>query len=114
MKHQNKNLENYDCILQRNINATKMYYESKFNKYVSNLKQTWTTINQLLNKCNNKKKIPKELKRYIKLWLEINKLAHNIKKKIMIFHHKQWNIYNLIPQLNLNGQIIERVTDFNF
>ena len=32
----------------------------------------------------------------------------------MIFHHKQQNIENLIPQLNLNEQIIERVTDFNF
>ena len=32
----------------------------------------------------------------------------------MIFHHKQRNIENLIPQLNLNEQIIERVTDFDF
>ena len=32
----------------------------------------------------------------------------------MIFHHKQWNIEHLIPQLNLNEQIIERVTNFNF
>ena len=35
-----------------------MSYESKFSKYVSNIKQTWTTINELLNKCNNKKRIP--------------------------------------------------------
>ena len=51
-----KNLKNYNSILQRNINVTKkIYYESKFNKYmyVSNIKQTWTTINELLNKCNN-------------------------------------------------------------
>ena len=32
----------------------------------------------------------------------------------MIFHHKQLNIEDLIPQLNLNERIIERVTDFNF
>ena len=32
----------------------------------------------------------------------------------MIFHHKQRNIENLIQQLNLNEQIIERVTDFDF
>ena len=51
-----KNLKNYNCILQRNINAAKQInYESKLNKYVSNIKQTWTTINDLLNKCNNKK-----------------------------------------------------------
>ena len=34
------------------------YYESKFNRYVSNIKQTWTTRNELLNKCNNKKEFP--------------------------------------------------------
>ena len=32
----------------------------------------------------------------------------------MIFHHKQRNIENLIPQLNLNKQIFEQATDFNF
>ena len=32
----------------------------------------------------------------------------------MIFHHKQWNIENLILQLKLNEQNIERVTEFNF
>ena len=36
----------------------KNYYESKFNRHVSNIKQTWTTINELLNKCNNKKEFP--------------------------------------------------------
>ena len=51
-----KNLKNYNSILQRNINAAeKNNYESKFNKYVLNIKQTWTTINEMLNKCNNKK-----------------------------------------------------------
>ena len=46
---------NYNCILQRNINAAKNYCELKFNKWVSNVKQTWTTIHELLHKCNNKK-----------------------------------------------------------
>ena len=52
-----KNLENFNCILQRNT-AIFFYNESKFNKYISNVKQTWTTINELLNKCNNKKDFP--------------------------------------------------------
>ena len=56
MKHlKKKPQKNYNCILQRNMNAAKMYYESKFSKYVSNIKQTWTTIKELLNICNNKK-----------------------------------------------------------
>ena len=32
----------------------------------------------------------------------------------MIFHNKQRNIENLISELKLNRQMIERVTDFNF
>ena len=51
--------KHYNCILQRKINAAKsLCYESKFNKYVSNIKQTWITINELLNKCNNKNEFP--------------------------------------------------------
>ena len=54
-----KNLKNFNCILQRNINTAKKFdYVSKFNKYISNVKQTWTTINELLNKCNNEKDFP--------------------------------------------------------
>ena len=50
----------------------------------------------------------------IQMWFEINKLSLNVKKtKYMIFHHKQWIIENLTPQLKLNVQMIERVTDFN-
>ena len=69
------------------------------------------------NNCNSLQlstNINKELKN-IQIRLEINKLSLNVKKtKFMIFHHKQRNIENLIPQLNLNEQIIERVTDFDF
>ena len=69
------------------------------------------------NNCNSLQlstNINKELKN-IQIWLEINKLSLNVKKtKFMIFHHKQRNIENLIPQLNLNEQIIERVIDFDF
>ena len=49
------NLKNYHCIPERNIDAAKeTYYESTFNKYVSDLKKTWITINELLNICNKK------------------------------------------------------------
>ena len=69
------------------------------------------------NNCNSLQpstNINKELKN-IQIWLEINKLSLNVKKtKFMIFHHKQRNIENLIPQLNLNEQIIERFADFDF
>ena len=48
------------------------------------------------------------------MWLEINKLSLDVKvTNFMLFLHKQRNIENLIPQLKLNEQMIERVTDFN-
>ena len=69
------------------------------------------------NNCNSLQlstNINKELKN-IQMWLEINKLSLNVKKtKFIIFQHKQRNIENLIPQLNLSEQIIDRVTDFDF
>ena len=48
-------------------------------------------------------------------WLNINKLSLNVKKtKFMIFHYRQRKIDNLIPNLKINSEPIERVTEFNF
>ena len=48
-------------------------------------------------------------------WLSLNKLSLNAKKtKMMIFHHRQRNISNIIPNLYINGSQIERVNEFNF
>ena len=48
-------------------------------------------------------------------WLCVNKLSLNIPKtKFMIFHYRQRNIDNIIPNLHINNHQIDRVTDFNF
>ena len=48
-------------------------------------------------------------------WLALNKLSLNTKKtKMMLFHHRQKNIDNLVPELKMNGKNIELVKDFNF
>ena len=48
-------------------------------------------------------------------WLSINKLSLNVKKtKFMIFHYRQRNIDDLILDLQINSETIERVTEFNF
>ena len=36
------------------------------------------------------------------------------KTKMMIFHHRQRNITNMVPKLYINGSQIERVNEFNF
>ena len=48
-------------------------------------------------------------------WLLINKLLVNVSKtKFMIFHHQQRRIDTLIPDLKLDSQPIEHVSEFNF
>ena len=48
-------------------------------------------------------------------WLLINKLSVNVTKtKFMIFHHQQRRIDTLIPDLKLDSQPIEYVSEFNF
>ena len=48
-------------------------------------------------------------------WLVINKLSLNVKKtKYMIFQYPQRKIENMILDLRLNSEPIERVTDLNF
>ena len=48
-------------------------------------------------------------------WLLINKLSVNVSKtKFMIFHHQQRRIDTLIPDLKLDSQPIEHVSEFNF
>ena len=48
-------------------------------------------------------------------WLALNKLSLNAKKtKMMIFHHRQRNISDIVLKLLINGSPIERVTEFNF
>ena len=45
------NLSTYRNILRTTITLAKQtYYQKLFNKYKNNIKQTWTTINTLLNK----------------------------------------------------------------
>ena len=48
-------------------------------------------------------------------WLAVNKLSLNIKKtKYIVFHAINKNIEGMLPELSINGIIIERVQNFNF
>ena len=44
------NLSTYRNILRTIRLAKQTYYQNLFNKYNNSIKQTWTTINTLLNK----------------------------------------------------------------
>ena len=48
-------------------------------------------------------------------WLGINKLSLNIgKTKYILFHTLNKDVTKCIPNLVVNGKVIERVKDFNF
>ena len=54
-----ENLKSFYSRLQRNINQAKnSYYDDNFKRYITNMKKTWTSINEILNKSNNKKEFP--------------------------------------------------------
>ena len=58
-------------------------------------------INLELNKVND--------------WLAVNKLSLNIKKtKFMLFHTRQTNISQYVPNLKIGNDKIKRVKDFDF
>ena len=51
----------------------------------------------------------------IQEWLNINRLSLNVQKtKFMIFHNYQRDVERFIPEIKINGQLVERVTEFNF
>ena len=53
------NLQTYNRILKQNIRCAKRsYYQQCFQKYKSDIKNTWKTIGSLLNKTDSKKDIP--------------------------------------------------------
>ena len=51
----------------------------------------------------------------IQEWLNINRLSLNVQKtKFMIFYNYQRDVNHFIPQIRINGQLVERVMEFNF
>ena len=55
----NTNLKTYNSILKKLIRTTrKSYYDTKFNKYKGDMKGTWKTINEILNRTKRKNKFP--------------------------------------------------------
>ena len=60
LKH---NFNIYNAILKKSIrNAKKLYYESCFNRYKSDIKNTWSTINNILNRNKRVKSFPQFFK----------------------------------------------------
>ena len=53
------NLKTHNTILKRSIRASKQHYcASIFAKYISDIRNTWKTINEIISRKNNKKCFP--------------------------------------------------------
>ena len=49
-------LKSYNTILKKLIRQAKIqYYAEQFDKNKSNIRHTWSTIKEILNKCKNKR-----------------------------------------------------------
>ena len=57
------NFRVYKNIIRRSImHAKRNYYRNAFNRYSTNMKKTWQTINETLNRRKRKRDFPKEFK----------------------------------------------------
>ena len=53
------NLKTYQLILKRLIrNAKKVYFQKKFDKFKSDIKNTWQTIKEILNRTRTQQNLP--------------------------------------------------------
>lgn len=87
------NYKTYSKILRQMINAAKNnYYHNCFDKYKSDIKNTWSTINGILKKGNKNKQFPKQF--------EINGLSISNEKSIADEFNKYF--INIGPNLTQN------------
>ena len=106
------NLGTYNYILRRNIYlAKKSYYANLFQKYKSDVKQTWSAISDVVNR-KHKSHLTSELQ-IINLWLKSNKLSLNCKKSKFIVFYKPPR-KTVIPELLIDNEKICCVDEFTF
>ncbi len=85
------NLNTFNRILKKSIrNMKKQYYESLFNKYKGDIKGTWKTINEILNRTKRKNKFPQYFK-------DGN---HLVTGKLAIVNHFNEYFTNIGPKLS--------------
>lgn len=54
-----ENLQSYNKMLRKLIQSAKSdYYSSRFSQYKSDMKNTWVTIKEIINKCEDKRNFP--------------------------------------------------------
>ena len=62
-EHRKINVRTYNIILRRSIFIAKNnFYHSQFQKYIFNIKSTWSVIRNILNKNKSKSSLPDEMK----------------------------------------------------
>ena len=57
--HLKTNLKTYQLIIKRLIrNAKKVYFPKQFDKFKSDIKNTWYTIKQIINRTHTQQNLP--------------------------------------------------------
>ena len=103
------NLNTYNNILKRSIrDAKRLYYESCFNRYKSNIRKTWSTINDILRKTKKKTTFPEYFKDDAavitdkltianKFNIFFTNIGPNLASKIVAPHQKDFKDYLITP-----------------
>ena len=80
-EHRKNNVRNYNIILRRSIFIAKNnFYHSQFQKYIFNIKSTWSVIRNILNKNKSKSSLPDEMKINNCLIKDKETIAHSFNK----------------------------------
>ena len=80
-EHRKINVRTYNIILRRGIfSAKKIFYHFQFQKYIFNIKSTWSVIRNILNKNKSKSSLPDEMKINNCLIKDKETIAHSFNK----------------------------------
>ena len=80
-EHRKINVCTYNIILRRSIFIAKnIFYYSQFQKYIFNIKSTWSVIRNILNKNKSKSSLPDEMRINNCLIKDKETIAHSFNK----------------------------------
>ena len=101
------NLRTYNRILKQNIrNAKKLYYQDCFDRFKTDIKKTWNTIKEIINKNKPKDDIPNTFIVDNTPVTNINTIAHEFNKYFVNIGPKLANSIRSPPDKNFTDYLV--------
>ena len=110
------NFKTYNRILQQSIrSAKKIYFHKCFEKYKSDIKNTWNTINDIMNKTKKNKSYPKEFLIHDNLVSDKNTIVDEFNKYFVEIGPKLSQNIRIPPGKSFKNYLKKKIsTQFHF